>query len=308
MLTEKHKSQCKQGAWGRQVVELRSSQKMAGLELTLRMSGRSLLVCRQLRCLLEAVPLGQWERLGRGYLRAKSCIKEGTRVLRKICSAFSEMQTLLGSLGNKKEVSVPDFNGRLRDWEDWLATREGICEVEVMEEMLELLVKAFRLLVVIDGLEGVVPCLLQYFGEEWASMGQLPPSPPLSSPSSLLSRRTSVYHSAGHRGGVEIAGVKNLGTRIAEPGKCGEKGQLCKEEKEEEKLLEVVLAHEVETIIDALESDDDYFNKISSFELDFPPLAASTPMASLNGLDVDLSSGNEDTSSSGSDWLLGNHE
>ena len=307
MLTEKHKSQCKQGAWGRQVVELRSSQKMAGLELTLRMSGRSLLVCRQLRCLLEAVPLGQWERLGRGYLRAKSCIKEGTRVLRKICSAFSEMQTLLGSLGNKKEVSVPDFNGRLRDWEDWLATREGVCEVEVMEEMLELLVKAFRQLVVIDGLEGVVPCLLQYFGEEWASMGQLPPSPPLSSPSSLLSRRSSGYHSAGHRGGVEIAGVKNLATRMAESEKCGEKGQLCKEG-EEKKLLEVVLAHEVETIVDATESDDDDDNKIFSFELDFPPLAASTPLASLDGLYVDLSSGNEDTSSSGSDWLLDNHE
>ena len=214
------------------------------------------------------------------------------------------MQTLLESLGNKKEESVPDFNGRLRDWEDWLATREGICEVEVMEEMLELLVKAFRLLVVIDGLEGVVPCLLQYFGEEWASMGQLPPTPPLSSPSSLLSRRSSGYHSAGHRGGVEIAGVKNLATRIAESEKCGEKGQLCKEEEEDEKLLEVVLAHEV----DATESDDDDDNKIFSFEPDFPPLAASTPLASLDGPYVDLSSGNEDTSSSGSDWLLDNHE
>jgi len=271
LLAEKHKSQCKQGAWGRQVVELKSSQKMAGLEMTLRMSGRSLLVNRQLRCLFEAVPLAQWESLGRGYLGAKSCIKEGTRVLRKLCSAFGEMQTLLRNLGNKIEVSVPDLDGRLRDWEDWLATREGIYEVEIMEEMLELLVKAFRQLVVIDGLEGVVSCLLQYFGEEWASMGQLPLTPPLSSPSSLLSRRTSLYRSiAGHREGAQIAGVRNLATRT-EPERREEKEQLCKEDKEE-KLLEMVLVHEGETIIDSLESDDDDANNISSFDLDLPPL------------------------------------
>ena len=277
---------------------------MAGLELTLRMSGRSLLVNRQLRCLFEAVPLAQWESLGRGYLGAKSCIKEGTRVLRKLCSAFGEMQTLLGNLGNKKEGSVPDLDGRLRDWEDWLATREGIYEVEIMEGMLKLLVKAFRQLVVFDGLEGVVSCLLQYFGKEWASTCQLPLTPPLSSPSSLLSRRTSVYRSAGHREGAKIAGVKNLATST-QSERCEEKGQLCKEE---EKCPQAVLVYKVETIIDALESDDDDGNKISSFELDFPPLAASTPLASLNGLDVDLSTGNEDSSSSGSDWLLGNHE
>ena len=69
----------------------------------------------------------------------------------------------------------------------------------------------------------------------------------------------------------------------------------------------MVLVHEVETITDSLESDDDDANNISSFDLDLPPLAASTPLASLNGLDVDLSTGSED-SSSGSDWLLGNHE
>ena len=188
-----------------------------------------------------------------------------------------------------------------------MATREGIFEVEIMEEMLELLVKAFRQLVVFDGLEGVVSCLLQYFGEEWASMRQLPLTPPLSSPSSLLSRRTSVYRSAGHREGAKIAGVKNLASNT-QPERCEEKGKLCKEDKEEEKHPQVVLVHEVETIIYALESDDDDGNKISSFELDFPPLAASTPLASLNGLDVDLSTGNEDSSSSGSDWLLGNHE
>ena len=307
MLVEKQKSKCRQGAWGRQVAELRSSQKMAALELTLRMSGRSFLVNRQLRCLLEAVPLGQWQTLGHGYLKAKSCINEGTRVLRRLNAAFSEMQTLLGSLENKKERSVPDFDGTLRDWEDWLATREGICEVEVMEEMLEVLVKAFRKSVVMDGLEDFVPCLLKYFGEEWDLMGQLPPTPPLSSPSSLLSRRTSLHASAGHRGGVEITGVKNLALRLAEPEKCEETEQLCKEEEEKEPL-ETVLADEVETIIDASESDNSDVNEISIFEPDFPPLAASTPLASLNGLDINLSSGSEDSSSSGSDWLLGNHD
>ena len=210
MLVEKHKRQCKQGAWGRRVIELRSNQKLAGLELTLRMSGRSLLVNRQLRCLLEAVPLGQWQSLGQGYLRAKSCINEGKRVLRRLDAAFSEMQTLLRSLGENEKRSVPDLDGRLRDWEDWLGTREGICEVEVMEEILELLVKAFKKLAALEGQEDDVPCLLQYFGEEWATMGQLPPTPPLSTPSSLLSRGTSLYHSASHRGGVEIAEVKNL--------------------------------------------------------------------------------------------------
>ena len=65
----------------------------------------------------------------------------------------------------------------------------------------------------------------------------------------------------------------------------------------------MVLAEEVETII---ESDGDG-NEISSFEPHFPPLAASTSRASLNGLDLDLSSGSEDSSSSGSDRLLGNY-
>ena len=188
MLVEKHKRQCKQGTWGRRVMELRSNQKLAGLELTLRMFGRSLLVNRQLVCLLEAVPLGQWQSLGQGYLRAKSCINEGKRVLRSLDAAFSEMQTLLGSLGENEARSVPDLDGRLRDWEDWLGTREGICEIEVMEEILELLVKAFKKLAALEGQKDDVPCLLQYFGEEWASMGQLPPTPPLSTPSPLLSR------------------------------------------------------------------------------------------------------------------------
>ena len=274
---------------------------------------------KQLKRFLEDVPLCQWESLGKGYLGAKLCIKEGTRVLRRLNAAFSEMQTLLGSLGNKKEWSqVPDLDGRLRDWEDWLATREGVSEVEVMEEMLELLVKALRQVVV---LEDAVPChVLQYFGEEWASLGQPPPTPPLSSPSSLLSRRTSLmYHSTAHRGGLDIAGVKNLASGIKGPAKFEEKVQFYKEDKEDGKPLGVVMAHEAETIIDASESDDDEGTKISesdddddgneifSFEPDFPPLAASTPLASLNGLDADLSSGNEDSSSSGSDWLLGNH-
>ena len=164
--------------------------------------------------------------------------------------------------------------------------------------------KTFRKLAVIEGLEDVVPCLLKYFGEDWSSMCQLPPTPPLSSPPSLLSMRTSLHTSADHRGGAKIAGVKQLAARIPVPEKCGEKGQLCKEK---EDLLEVVLVDEVETIIDSSESDDDG-NEISFFELDFPPLAASTPLASLNGLDIDQSSGSKDSSSSGSDWLLGNHE
>jgi len=214
------------------------------------------------------------------------------------------MQTLLGSLGGKEERSVPDLDGRLRDWEDWLGSREGTCEVEVMEQILDLLVKAFKKLATTsEGQEDNVLCPLQYFGEDWASMGQLPPTPP---PSSTSSRRTSLYHNASHnRRGVEIAGVKNLASRTTEPGTCGENRQ-CKEEREEE-LLEMVLADEVKTTIHTSSSDDDG-NKLSSFEPDFPPLAASTPWASTNGLDLDLSSGIEDSSSSGSDWLLGNHE
>ena len=98
-----------------------------------------------------------------------------------------------------------------------------------MEEMLELLVKALRQVV---ALEDAVPChVLQYFGEEWASLGQPPPTPPLSSPSSLLSRCTSlIYPSTAHRGGLDIAGVKNLATRKEGPEKFEEKDQLYKED------------------------------------------------------------------------------
>ena len=117
-----------------------------------------------------------------------------------------------------------------------------------------------------------------------------------------------------------IAGVKNLATKIVGPEKFEEIDQLYKKDKKDAKPLGVVMAHEAETIIDASESeddkgtkmlesddDDDDGNEIFSFEPDFPPLAASTPLASLSGIDADLSSGNDESSSSGNDWLLGNH-
>merc|ERR1712181_85804 len=97
--------------------------------------------------------------------------------------------------------------------------------------------------------EDDVPCPLQYFGEDWASIkGRLPPTPP---PSSTSSRRTSFYHDLSHiRRGVEIAGVKILATTL--PEKCGDKEQSCKVE-----LIEMVLVDEIETIIDASESEGD---------------------------------------------------
>ena len=304
MLVEKHKSPCRQGDWGKQVVEFRSNQSMAGLEMALRMSGRDLLVNKQLRCLLEAFPMAQWKSLGRGYLRVKSIIIEGKGVLKRLNAAFSEMQTLLGRLMEKDERPVPDFDGTFRDWEDWLATREGIAEVEIMEEMLELLVKAFKKLAVTEGHEYAaiaLPNLLHHFGREWVAIGQLPPPPPLSSPCSLLSRRTSLYHSVSNRGVGEIDGVKTLPLKLE---KCGHDEQFC-EEGEVEKLYQVVVADEMETA--SFESGGDC-DEISPYDPDFPPLAASTPLASLRGLDINLSLGSEDSSSSGSDWLLGDDE
>ena len=173
-----------------------------------------------------------------------------------------------------------------------------------MEEMLELLVKAFKKLAVTEGHEYAaiaLPNLLHHFGREWVAIGQLPPTPPLSSPCSLLSRRTSLYHSVSNRGVGEIDGVKTLPLKLE---KCGDDKQFCKEG-EVEKLYQVVVADEMETASFESEGDCD---EISPYDPDFPPLAASTPLASLRGLDINLSLGSEDSSSSGSDWLLGDDE
>ena len=292
-LVERHRSPCKQGPWGRQVEEFRNSEGIVRLELTLRMSGRDKLIQRQLKSLLERIPIDQWRSLGEGYRKHKSLIYEGEKVMKKLGAAFKDVHSLIQCLSKSAgdENVVPDLDGKLRDWEDWLTAREGIREVQTMEQILEVIAKAVGRVMAMEGLNDVEHCPLQYFGEEWACMGRWPLTPPFSSRSSVLSRGIQLSQSVKEEGIVQVDVVVGLD----QP----EEATFCKINRTKE---HEVVVQAFEKIGSMYESEED---EIFPLEPEVPPLAVSTPRASLG---LNTSSNTQDSStSSGSDWLLGNH-
>ena len=142
-----------------------------------------------------------------------------------------------------------------------------------------------------EGLNDVEHCPLQYFGEEWACMGRWPLTPPFSSRSSVLSRGIQLSQSVKEEGIVQVDVVVGLD----QP----EEATFCKINRTKEHEVVVQAFEKIGTMY---ESEED---EIFPLEPEVPPLAVSTPRASLG---LNTSSNTQDSStSSGSDWLLGNH-
>ena len=126
-------------------------------------------------------------------------------------------------------------------------------------------------------------------------MGRWPLTPPFSSRSSVTSRGTQLPQTAKEEGIVQFDVVVGLD----EP----EEATFCKSNRTEKHEVVVQAFEKIGTMY---ENEEDDTNEIFPLEPEVPPLAVSTPRASLG---LNTSSNTQDSStSSGSDWLLGNHE